>query len=535
MLFKHLYTWIKYKTLPPSFLFKNRFFVERDSKHLRIMNNIGLVFRNERWTNWDAPHFDWKWIDLFILMSRYLGSFLFILFIWKFWGNFLIEVPVFNKVALRFWLIYEFFDYYSLYGVWILLLMRSFIWDTFIVVLLSGSAKHYYPLARREEATRREANQMRQVVHEIRTDLPEMYKTPKTFIWTLLTQSKNQRPLAHLFTNHLSPSTANLVELTQITFRISYLLHLSNVTNFNIDGDSSNLALNVVKPSMQFLVDTTKTQKSRKYISSYHNTSRFISSKHLDLTSLIPTKDQRDWKTDYRLVEMLKNITNASLHTAKQRRFYMFSSLNSPAAYLAEIQTGYLKSFVSGMGNWFTPERNNIWTKANRPTSIYNLAETLFPFDIKDTQSPTHHLISNRSVLSLTALFNYESPFEWLVNRAKHFDKFHSIYSFNMIESTSTTISSKQLINISNDNRVHVSNLNLFTISGLHKNNLERVTAPIFSTYRGLFPLETEWSLWTSETSIDLSELYLTSWVKPTLESIKTQSPSKTHKIIFRR
>lgn len=60
--------------------------------------------------------------------------------------------------------------------------MRSFIWDTFIVVLFSGSAKQYHPIARREEAARREANQMRRVVREIHVDLPDIYKNPKFFI-----------------------------------------------------------------------------------------------------------------------------------------------------------------------------------------------------------------------------------------------------------------------------------------------------------------------------------------------------------------
>ena len=52
MLFSRVYNWIKYKTLPPSVLFLNRLFVERDSKHRRILSNLGLTFRNSKWSSY---------------------------------------------------------------------------------------------------------------------------------------------------------------------------------------------------------------------------------------------------------------------------------------------------------------------------------------------------------------------------------------------------------------------------------------------------------------------------------------------------
>ena len=50
MLFSRIFNWIKYKTLPPSILFLNRLFVERDSKHRRLTSNLGLTFRNSKWS-----------------------------------------------------------------------------------------------------------------------------------------------------------------------------------------------------------------------------------------------------------------------------------------------------------------------------------------------------------------------------------------------------------------------------------------------------------------------------------------------------
>jgi len=52
MLFSRVYNWIKYKTLPPSVLFSNRLFVERDSKHRRVTSNLGLTFRNSKWSSY---------------------------------------------------------------------------------------------------------------------------------------------------------------------------------------------------------------------------------------------------------------------------------------------------------------------------------------------------------------------------------------------------------------------------------------------------------------------------------------------------
>ena len=52
MLFSKIFNWVKYKTLPPSILFSNRLFVERDSKHRRVTSNLGLTFRNSKWSTY---------------------------------------------------------------------------------------------------------------------------------------------------------------------------------------------------------------------------------------------------------------------------------------------------------------------------------------------------------------------------------------------------------------------------------------------------------------------------------------------------
>ena len=51
-IFKRLFNWIKFKTLPPSLLFRNRLFLERDSKTRRVTTNLGLTFRNSKWADY---------------------------------------------------------------------------------------------------------------------------------------------------------------------------------------------------------------------------------------------------------------------------------------------------------------------------------------------------------------------------------------------------------------------------------------------------------------------------------------------------
>jgi len=65
ILFKRLFNWLKFKTLPSSVLFKNRLFIERDSKHRRIMSSWGLTFRNSKWTNYSLSNVSMRSITSF--------------------------------------------------------------------------------------------------------------------------------------------------------------------------------------------------------------------------------------------------------------------------------------------------------------------------------------------------------------------------------------------------------------------------------------------------------------------------------------
>jgi len=52
MKFTQLFNWLRFKLVTPFQAMRNRFFLERDSKHRRIMTNFGLTFRNSKWATY---------------------------------------------------------------------------------------------------------------------------------------------------------------------------------------------------------------------------------------------------------------------------------------------------------------------------------------------------------------------------------------------------------------------------------------------------------------------------------------------------
>lgn len=127
MLFQRLYNWIKYKTLPPSILFKNRLFIERDSKHRRIFSNFGLTFRNSKWSNYSLYNIKLSFKNSFF---KYIFLFIFILFLIYILINFkkyYIFFYFFNNLSFLFWIGIDSFDYYCSFLIWFITVVLSLI------------------------------------------------------------------------------------------------------------------------------------------------------------------------------------------------------------------------------------------------------------------------------------------------------------------------------------------------------------------------------------------------------------------------
>ena len=498
MPFKQFYTWIKYKTLPPSFLAKNRFFVERDSKKLRIFNNIGLTFRNERWTNWESSHVDWAWVDLFILITRYVGGFLFAILLWYFWADFFVDLPFFNKVAYKFWSAYDFCNYYSLYLVWILLLMRSFIWDTFIVVLFSGTAKHYYPLARREEAQRQIENQMPLVAKLTIAHFPFELKSSKWLIWTLLSSPRYYRTTTSLFNSTQPETSLQWLAVSRSLYRVVYMLDMleKSFTTFNFYPPHSTVFMDNTftsthgsggsnSPMFPLITPTT----AWFYLSPFHLSHQpspfdFISSKVTQLYSLNFVK------------------------LAKQQRLITHMTPVSPQSQITLSKLSVMKEFISSQGNWLKAEPKNIWLKSFNPQSVFNSFRFVEPFDSSRSWE-THNFIKSGALTGFYDLyFSVEEPLVWQIKRlflARPIQplNFSAAAKSDLYFGTRTP-SFKEMRGLNHINTA-LSQLVLPT----DLKNSPRIS-PVYHVYANYpYGLENQWSLWSIEFANDLHQLYL--------------------------
>lgn len=129
MLFQRLYNWIKYKTLPPSFLFKNRLFIERDSKHRRVLTNFGLSFRNSKWSNYESYNIKNNFKNLYF---RYIFWIFFslvtLLFVFYF-KKYYIFFYFFNNLSFFFWISIDTFDYYLSFLIWLATISLSLLFN----------------------------------------------------------------------------------------------------------------------------------------------------------------------------------------------------------------------------------------------------------------------------------------------------------------------------------------------------------------------------------------------------------------------
>lgn len=67
-----IYNWIKYKSLPPSTHFKNRLFIERENKHRRVVFNLGLTFRNSKWSDYNRQNLNSMFVTDFSRLAKYV-------------------------------------------------------------------------------------------------------------------------------------------------------------------------------------------------------------------------------------------------------------------------------------------------------------------------------------------------------------------------------------------------------------------------------------------------------------------------------
>lgn len=71
MIFKRLFNWLKLKSISPQTLYRNRLFIERNSKTRRVMSNFGLTFRNSKWSDYTLNNVSLQSIERAIRLTKY--------------------------------------------------------------------------------------------------------------------------------------------------------------------------------------------------------------------------------------------------------------------------------------------------------------------------------------------------------------------------------------------------------------------------------------------------------------------------------
>ena len=117
MLFNRVFNWIKYKTLPPSILFLNRLFVERDSKHRRLTSNLGLTFRNSKWSMYARTNInEISHAGLYTSVLAIIGFVVTLLLIYSVFTYYDLKIVI-NSLLVNLWFIMDFELYITTLGV----------------------------------------------------------------------------------------------------------------------------------------------------------------------------------------------------------------------------------------------------------------------------------------------------------------------------------------------------------------------------------------------------------------------------------
>ena len=110
-------------------MFKNRLFIERDSKHRRGLSNFGLSFRNSKWSNYETynikSQFRTSYLKYIFWIMFSIISFFFILYFKKYY----IFFYFFNNVSFIFWISIDTFDYYLSFLIWLFTITISLLFN----------------------------------------------------------------------------------------------------------------------------------------------------------------------------------------------------------------------------------------------------------------------------------------------------------------------------------------------------------------------------------------------------------------------
>ena len=220
MLFSKIFNWVKYKTLPPSILFSNRLFVERDSKHRRVTSNLGLTFRNSKWSTYARSNINiGHQSSYFNLLAKVAGFVIFAFAVTSFSSYYNVRfASEFYYAAL--WFLFDAELYLKVMfssSIFCLLQLLSSSVQAQFIGTTSSSQEAAAPSSLGTEAA-----------------IPKSLHKPILRKW--LTSSSSGSDLSHLFSTTSERSGSSTSNLFPSLYRTSYLLRQDSVLSSDLQS-----------------------------------------------------------------------------------------------------------------------------------------------------------------------------------------------------------------------------------------------------------------------------------------------------------
>ena len=456
MLFKRLFNWIKFKTLPPSVLFKNRLFVERDSKTRRVTSNLGLTYRNSKWANYTRTDIPTNAKHSYINYCKTLFMTLLTLTIVLSYAKFYTTTVVFNDTLFFFWWLKDttFYYLFTIFGVWTIL-SATFVEKFFSYFLLVkggnsntslntskslldvttsyklGDYKHiYYNWLTNSTTGLSEAEKDLEDLFEGNQSnlslLPQLTLLTKTFQTSSVLKRSTLSSLPDLsfttsFSNHLTPFFSN---------RTLQSLELNFSSNFRTTSFTSSTRENF-NTSLKFL-NTSQAWNLNDVVQATENNASILnnSTGSFFTTGWDFAKYNSVWVNQPNAHILYESLEN-QLNSLKVSKFlYHYSYLHRNILKNSHKLTMVKKLMSSGFYDTKLVS-NNMWasdvfSKLNNPGTTLNSELNLVYGNFFKNKFFNNHLLNNysinTSINSLNLLSFYEKSYFWTLKRLHNFN-----------------------------------------------------------------------------------------------------------------
>lgn len=527
MLFSRVYNWIKYKTLPPSVLFSNRLFVERDSKHRRVTSNLGLTFRNSKWSSYArinvnttsrSNYFNLLFRLFFIICVLYV-----ITHISALYDRNLLSTGLYTLV----WFLFD-ADIYA----------KAIFSSSVVCILQMIMSSIQTRLLSMFSDTTEKTSDLKFVYPQ--PHLPKYLHKPILYSW--LAQSSDIKHISNLVgdsSNSLhSQNVCNLVSALYSSIRLirrsnDSSLELSRILKAVENCESSPvrtyLSLNLTHSTSQLQYLTSSLDYLLKYTSSETNSSYFSECSNWALaelqTELVRYPDTQSSVSglfylpelsyaqlnsiniNLRELDIFRTSVENQLSIIRwQRWLYKYNVLHRSilrnTQYLTStkklLNSGFYSSSLTTRNLWAASNFNNQEVDSNKSNAVSGSYSTIYGNYTGSANGSTtflrpSNLLYNNSTAS--SLGYYELSYHWFVQR---FYQFNTLYSNQAISSATLSNTAESTIANSAKALEHVSvlfdtdlttALTQDTVSGPRSSTLVCIPGSVYLNYvdRNLF------------------------------------------------